>query len=153
MRCPRFEPSVGRSSLGIGSRRQSYFGCLADCFGLSAESYRSIARLALSKSEDTMTEKDTMTDKSTNQPINEKPTVKIEIDAAPKGKWKAIGGSDRDKWNDRLLTLVTRALPVNQKNAETVSHAGSAVMAGVVDLGPAGAFCARWPARPQAAHQ
>ena len=67
----------------------------------------------------------------------EKPTVKIEIDAAPKGKWKAIGGSDRDQWNDRLLTLVARGLPVNQKNVETVSHAGSAVMAGVVDLKPA----------------
>ena len=33
--------------------------------------------------------------------------------------------------------LVTRALPINQKNAETVSHAGSAVAAGVVDMNPA----------------
>jgi hypothetical protein len=61
--------------------------------------------------------------------MTEKRAVKIEINAAPKGKWKALGGSDRDQWNDRLLTLVTRALPINQKNVETVSHAGSAVAA------------------------
>ncbi len=67
----------------------------------------------------------------------EKPTVKIEIDAGPKGKWKAVGGGDRDQWNDRLLTLVTRALPVNQKNVEAVSHAGSGVAAGIVDMKPA----------------
>jgi hypothetical protein len=66
----------------------------------------------------------------------EKPAVKIEVEPALKARLKAIGGSDRDQWNDRLLTLVARALPVNQKNAETVSHAGSAVMAGVVDMRP-----------------
>src|SRR5664279_3830235 len=68
--------------------------------------------------------------------MTEKPTVKIEIDAAPKGKWKALGGGDRDEWNDRLSTLVTKALPVDQKNAEPVSRVGSAVMAGVVDMNP-----------------
>jgi hypothetical protein len=66
----------------------------------------------------------------------EKPAVKIEVEPALKARLKAIGGSDRDQWNDRLSTLVARALPVNQKNAETVSHAGSAVMAGVVDMRP-----------------
>jgi hypothetical protein len=69
--------------------------------------------------------------------MTEKPTVKIEIDAAPKGKWKALGGGDRDEWNDRLSTLVTRALPVNQKNGEVVSWAGSATAAGMVDMNPA----------------
>jgi hypothetical protein len=39
--------------------------------------------------------------------------------------------------NDRLSTLVTRALPVNQKNAEVVSHVGSAAAAGIVDMKPA----------------
>ena len=68
--------------------------------------------------------------------MTEKPAVKIGIDAEPKGKWKALGGSDRDQWNERLSNLVTRALPVNQKNAETVSDAGSAVAAGVVDMKP-----------------
>jgi hypothetical protein len=43
----------------------------------------------------------------------------------------------RDQWNERLSTLVTRALPVNQKNVETVSHAGSAAAAGIVDMKPA----------------
>jgi hypothetical protein len=78
-----------------------------------------------------------MTDKPDEQPVTEKPTVKIEIDAAPKGEWKALGGSDHDQWNDRLSTLVTRALPVNQKNVETISHAGSAAAAGIVDMKPA----------------
>ena len=78
-----------------------------------------------------------MTDKPDEQPVTEKPTVKIEIDAAPKGEWNALGGSDHDQWNDRLSTLVTRALPVNQKNVETISHAGSAAAAGIVDMKPA----------------
>src|SRR5215831_8850664 len=68
--------------------------------------------------------------------MTEKTTAKIEIDAAPKGKWKVLGGGDRDQWNERLSNLVTRALPVNQMNAETVSQAGSAVAAGVVDMKP-----------------
>jgi hypothetical protein len=68
--------------------------------------------------------------------MTEKPTVKIAIDAAPKGDFKALGGGDRDQWNERLLTLVTRALPVNQEKIEALSHVGSAVMAGVVDMNP-----------------
>jgi hypothetical protein len=59
--------------------------------------------------------------------------VTIGIDGTPKGEWKALGGGDHDQWNERLSTLATRALPVNQKNAETVSNAGSAVAAGVVE--------------------
>jgi hypothetical protein len=55
----------------------------------------------------------------------------------PKGNWKVLGGGDRDQWNERLSTLVTRALPVNQKDTETLSRAGSAVVAGVVDMKPA----------------
>ena len=67
----------------------------------------------------------------------EKPAVKIEIHAAPQGKWKALGGSDRDQWNERLSDLVIGALPVNQTDAEAVSQAGSAVAAGIVDMKPA----------------
>ena len=55
----------------------------------------------------------------------------------PKGDWKVLGGGDRDQWNKRLATLVTTALPVNQKDIETLSCAGSAVVAGVVDMKPA----------------
>ena len=78
--------------------------------------------------------KNTMTDKPNEQPIAEEPGVKIEIHAAPKGEWKALGGGDRDQWNERLSDLVTGALPVKQTNAEAVSHAGSAVAAGIVDM-------------------
>jgi hypothetical protein len=78
-----------------------------------------------------------MTDKPNERPIAEMPAVKIEIHAAPKGEWKALGGSDRDQWNERLSDLVIGALPVKQTNAEAVSHAGSAVAAGIVDMKPA----------------
>jgi hypothetical protein len=67
--------------------------------------------------------------------VLEEPVVKISIDAVP-GEWKDLGGSDRDQWNERLSSLVTRALPVDQANAEAVSKAGSAVAAGVVDMKP-----------------
>jgi hypothetical protein len=78
-----------------------------------------------------------MTDKLNERPIAGEPGVRIEIHAAPKGEWKALGGSDRDQWNERLSDLVTGALPVKQTNAEAVSHAGSAVAAGIVDMKPA----------------
>jgi hypothetical protein len=69
--------------------------------------------------------------------MTEKPTLKIEIDRVPKAEWKSLGGGDRDQWNDRLSTLLTRALPLDQKNVELVSKVGSAVAAGVVDMKPA----------------
>jgi hypothetical protein len=79
----------------------------------------------------------TISDKPNEQPIAEKPAVKIEIHAAPKGEWKALGGSNRGQWNERLSDLVTGALPVNQTNAEAVSQAGSGVAAGIMDMKPA----------------
>ena len=72
--------------------------------------------------------------------MTEKPTVKIEVQPQLKAELKALGGSDCDQWNERLLNLAIRALPVNQKNAETVLHAGTAVMAGVMDMNPADAI-------------
>jgi hypothetical protein len=63
--------------------------------------------------------------------------VKVEINRTPKSEWKVLGGGDRDEWNKRLSALVTRALPVNQENVSAVSDAGSAVMAGIVDMKPA----------------
>src|SRR5262249_10067162 len=68
--------------------------------------------------------------------MTKKAAVKIAIDPAPKRELKALGGGDRDQWNERLLDLVTKALPVNQEKIEAVSHVGSAVMAGVVDMKP-----------------
>jgi len=67
--------------------------------------------------------------------VPEEPVVRISI--VPKGEWKDLGGSDRDQWKERLSNLVTRALPIDQANAEAVSKAGSAVAAGVVDMKPA----------------
>jgi len=62
---------------------------------------------------------------------------KLEIESVATGKWKVLGGAGRDQWNERLSALVTRALPVNQKNVEAVSYAGSAAAAGIVDMNPA----------------
>jgi hypothetical protein len=67
----------------------------------------------------------------------DKPTIKVEIDSVPVGKWKALGGGDHDQWNERLLNLTARALPVDQNNTEAVSQVGSAVVAGIVDMKPA----------------
>ena len=47
--------------------------------------------------------------------MTEKPTVKIEVETQLKAELEAIGGSDRDQWNERLLNLALRALPVDQK--------------------------------------
>ena len=66
-----------------------------------------------------------------------KSEVMIGIERTPKSEWKALGGADHDQWNDRLLNLVTRALPVDQHNADAVSRAGAAVAAGTVDMNPA----------------
>jgi hypothetical protein len=68
---------------------------------------------------------------------SEKPIVEIKLDRSPKSKWKALGGGDRNQWNERQANLVTRALPVDQSNVEAVSKAGSAVAAGMVDMLPA----------------
>jgi hypothetical protein len=69
--------------------------------------------------------------------MDDSPVAEIRIARTPKKtEWKPVGGGDRDRWNQRLLELVPRALPVNQANTEALSHAGSAVMAGVVDMKP-----------------
>jgi hypothetical protein len=62
--------------------------------------------------------------------------VNIEIEGAPKGEWKALGGSDHDKWNERLSLLVVSALPINLSNEKMVSAAGSAIASGTVDMKP-----------------
>jgi hypothetical protein len=74
--------------------------------------------------------------KTRQEAAPKKPGVTIGIDQIPNGEWKALGGSDRGQWNERLSTLVTTALPVNQGNAEVLSAAASAVAAGVVDMKP-----------------
>src|SRR5262249_38542906 len=49
---------------------------------------------------------------------------------------KALGGSDHDKWNNRLSQLVLSALPINLSNEKIVSDVGSAVQSGTVDMKP-----------------
>jgi hypothetical protein len=71
---------------------------------------------------------------SVNEVRTEK--VSIEIEGAPKGEWKALGGSDHDKWNKRLSLLVLSALPINLSNEKMVSDVGSAVASGRVDMKP-----------------
>jgi hypothetical protein len=68
--------------------------------------------------------------------ITKKSRIVIGIDPAPKGEFKVLGGGDRDQWNERLSSLLVGALPVDRKNAKAVVNAGSAVMAGVVDIKP-----------------
>ena len=69
--------------------------------------------------------------------MSENPTVEIEPKPLSKAELKIVGGADRDKWNDRLLNLTVRALPLDQKNTNSVSQVGSAVMSGIVDMKPA----------------
>jgi hypothetical protein len=69
--------------------------------------------------------------------MDDSPAIEIRVDRVPKKTdWKAAGGSDRDQWNDRQVGLIARALPFNPKNTEAISQAGSAVMAGIVDMKP-----------------
>jgi hypothetical protein len=68
--------------------------------------------------------------------MSKKPVVNIIVDAVPRGKLKDLGGGDHDQWNDRISKLVVNALPVDLKNAEAVSDAGTAAAAGMVDMKP-----------------
>lgn len=48
--------------------------------------------------------------------MTEKPDVEIKIDRVPKSQWKALGGSDHDQWNERLVGLVTTDDRIRQKS-------------------------------------
>ena len=51
--------------------------------------------------------------------MDDSPLVEFRIDRLPKKiDWKEVGGGDRDKWNQRLLELVPRALPINPENTK-----------------------------------
>jgi hypothetical protein len=64
-------------------------------------------------------------------------TRTVTLDAAPKGKLKALGGSIRDEWNARLSNLVASALPVNQTdNSNEPDEAATAALSGMVDIKP-----------------
>ena len=50
------------------------------------------------------------------------PSLKLRLIVYLKTDWKEVGGGDRDKWNQRLLELVPRALPINPENTEADRH-------------------------------
>ena len=50
------------------------------------------------------------------------PSLKLGLIVSNKTDWKEVGGGDRDKWNQRLLELVPRALPINPENTEADRH-------------------------------
>ena len=54
------------------------------------------------------------------------------FDPNPKGEWKAIGGADRDEWNNRQGTLVIEAL-ASRRNKD----ATTGVISGMTDMNPA----------------
>ena len=61
--------------------------------------------------------------KKENKQMDDSPVIEIRIDRVPKKTdWKEVGGGDRDKWNQRLLGLVPRALPINPENTEADRH-------------------------------
>jgi hypothetical protein len=67
-----------------------------------------------------------------------KETVRrIGIDPKPKGNLKSLGGADHDDWNDWLASIITEALPVDQRDENAVTKAATAVISGMIDLKPA----------------
>lgn len=62
--------------------------------------------------------------------------ITIEIDPAPKGERKRIGGSQYDHWNDRLSSLVASALPVNQNDLKACQESSVATFSGMLDINP-----------------
>ena len=60
----------------------------------------------------------------------------LELDPKPRGELKRLGGSQSDKWNLRLVNLVTGALPITQSNKEAVLGATSAICQGTADIAP-----------------
>ena len=59
----------------------------------------------------------------------------VELDPKPKGELKRLGGSHSDKWNLRLVNLVTNALPT-QSDKEAALVATSAICQGTADIAP-----------------
>jgi hypothetical protein len=65
--------------------------------------------------------------------------IKLSLGAnKPEGKFKLLGGSQADQWNNRLNNLTLNALPIaHSKNKESVTAACEAVSYGVMDMAPA----------------
>jgi hypothetical protein len=61
-----------------------------------------------------------------------KTVTTIEIDSEPAGKWKMLGGGDRDEWNNRQGILLIEALVSSGNN-----DAATAALSGMIDMKPA----------------
>ena len=64
--------------------------------------------------------------------------IKLSLGAnKPEGKFKLLGGSQADQWNNRLNNLTLNALPIaHSKNKESVTAACEAVSYGAMDMAP-----------------
>ena len=65
--------------------------------------------------------------------------IKLRLDAnKPEGKFKLLGGSQADQWNNRLNSQTLNALPIaHSKNNDSITEACLAVSYGVMDMAPA----------------
>jgi hypothetical protein len=61
----------------------------------------------------------------------------LELDPNPKGELKMLGGSQSDKWNLRLISLVSNSLPLDHSNREASNEATKAVCQATADIEPA----------------
>jgi hypothetical protein len=67
---------------------------------------------------------------------NKEPRTTVALDPKPKGKFKILGGSEADDWNQRLANLLVAALP-GQSNRDAAIEANKAVLGAMVDIAPA----------------
>jgi hypothetical protein len=67
---------------------------------------------------------------------NKEPRTTVALDPKPKGKFKILGGSQSDEWNQRLANLVGAAMP-GQSNRDSAIKANEAVWGAMIDLAPA----------------
>jgi hypothetical protein len=67
---------------------------------------------------------------------NQEPRTTVALDPKPKGKFKILGGSLSDDWNQRLANLVGAAMP-SQSNRDSTIKANEAVWLGMIDIAPA----------------
>jgi hypothetical protein len=64
-------------------------------------------------------------------------TINVDLNPAPKGRLKALGGSARDEWNGRLSILIAQAMPVDRNNVAACNEAATAALSGLADINPA----------------
>jgi hypothetical protein len=73
------------------------------------------------------------------KPKGDQTAIKLSLDPnKPEGKFKLLGGSQADQWNNRLNSQTLNALPIaHSKNNDSITEACLAVSYGVMDMAPA----------------